>query len=1033
MGSANELEFELKKKIRGEARFDAYSRVLYSTDASIYRIEPLGVVIPRDRDDVMAAMEIARRHRVPIIARGAGTGLAGQSIGRGLILDFSKYMNRVLEVNPEERRVRVEPGIVLDELNQRLKPHGLFFPPDPATASRCNIGGMIGNNSCGARSIVYGRTCDYLRRLRLLLEDGEQFEAKPVPADELSAKLEGTSRESAIYRDVLRIVEVNREEIDCRFPKILRRNGGYSLDSFTGRDGINLSRLIAGSEGTLALVLEAEIDLVPRPRAAVLLVAQFEELIESLEATQVILETKPSAVELLDKMLLDLTRLSQEYSRRMTFIEGDPQAVLVVEYAGADPKELAARLDQAVEKLQRAGLGYAFLKALDAETQANVWKVRKAGQGLLLGMVGDLKPVTFVEDTAVAPEKLPAYIARFREIVRAHHTGASFYAHASVGCLHIRPLINLKDKADVEKMRSIAEAVADLVLEFGGSLSGEHGDGLLRGPFLRKMFGPKLYEAFRQVKRAFDPEGLLNPNKIVDTPAMTDNLRALQSAAPASLRQAQGRLSLSLGSATEAALPLEPIRTRFDYSRQGGFTRSIEMCSGVGACRKSVEGTMCPSYMVTREEEHSTRGRAVLLQAALSGRLPRTELSSARMFQALDLCLECKGCKGECPANVDMAKLKYEFLAHYYEQHSPPLRARLLGEVARFNEALSSVAALYNWSIQSPLLRRLMDGLLGIDHRRPLPPLARERFSEWFEKRIRAATVRERAQSGSAIRNSEFGDSTVGLFVDTFTEFHYPEVGRAATLVLEAFGYTVVPLKTVCCGRPLISKGLLDRAIENARTNLAILSKATVAGIPIVGLEPSCLLTFRDEYPDLFPGFDAQRVAENSFLLEEFLDPSKPHPNPVRLRPLPLVGPALPALSAAEGSGLSRAQSREPQPREAEGIKLEPRRALFHGHCHLKALVGSSPSLRLLRAIPELQVEEVDSGCCGMAGSFGFEKEHYDLSLAIAERRLAPAVRSLPPDALVIASGVSCRQQIAHTTGRQPLHPAEVIWRTIRC
>ena len=970
MAQTTELESDLKKAIRGEARFDAYSRVLYSTDASIYRIEPLGVVLPRDRDDVIAALDVARRHRVPIIPRGAGTGLAGQAIGRGLIFDFSKYMNRVLDINPEARRARVQPGVVLDELNQQLKPHGLFFPPDPATATRCNIGGMIGNNSCGSHSIVYGRTCDYLHGLRLLLRDGEEVKTQPLTADSVAAKLAGTSRESGIYREVLRVAEENREEIGRRYPKILRRNGGYALDSLLSRERINLSRLIAGSEGTLAVVTEAEIDLVPRPRFVTILVAHFRELLEALDATQLVLETNPSAVELLDKMVLDLTRGTQEYRRRMTFVEGDPEAVLVVEYAGDDAKELEARLDQAVQKLQRAGLGYAYLKATDPETQDNIWKIRKAGQGLLLGIVGDHKPVTFVEDTAVAPEKLPAYVARFREIVREHDTKAAFYAHASVGCLHIRPLINLKDKAEVEKMRSIAEAVAGLVLEFGGSLSGEHGDGLLRSPFLRQMYGPQIYEAFRQVKRAFDPEGLLNPNKIVDSPAMTDNLRA---------RQTEGNGERIL----PAAGTLRDGRTRFDYSRLGGFVRSVEMCSGVGACRKSVEGTMCPSYMATREEEHSTRGRAVLLQAALSGRLPSQELSSPRMFQALDLCLECKGCKGECPANVDMAKLKYEFLAHYYESHSMPLRSLLLGEVARFNEYLSPFASLFNWSSGIPLLRRVMESVVGIDRRRPLPLLARERFSEWFAKRPSGP----RTSAGGHERN---GHSAVGLFVDTFTEFHYPEVGRAATLVLEAFGYNVVRLETVCCGRPLISKGLLDRAIQNARTNLSILGQAVDNGLPIVGLEPSCLLTFRDEYPDLFPGAEAQRIAENSFLFEEFLDPGKSHPSPSPLQPL-------------------------------------TRRALFHGHCHLKALVGTAPSLRLLRSVPQLEVQEVDSGCCGMAGSFGFEKEHYDISLALAERRLAPAVRALPPDAMVIASGVSCRQQIVHTTGKHPLHPAEVL------
>ncbi|MCZ6753173.1 MAG: FAD-binding protein [Acidobacteria bacterium] len=958
MAQASELEFELKKAVRGEVRFDAYSRTLYSTDASIYRVEPLGVVIPRDRDDVIAALDVARRHQAPVLPRGGGTSLAGQAIGRAVIFDFSKYMNRVLEVNPGQRRVRVQPGVVLDELNEHLRPHGLFFPPDPASASRCSIGGMIGNNSSGARSIVYGKTVDYLHSLRLALSGGEEIYTKSLSPEELAAKRKGQGRENRIYEQLLRLAGENREEIDKRFPKILRRVGGYNLDACLEPDHINLSRLIAGSEGTLGVVTEAEITLADRPRAAVLLVAHFRELAEALEATQVLLETGPTAVELIDKMILDMTRGTQEYRRRMTFVEGDPAALLVVEYTGENPDELAARLDQAEAKLRRAGMGYAFLKAVDAALQANIWKVRKAGQGLLIGMAGDRKPISFVEDTAVAPEKLPAYIARFREIVREHGTTAAIYAHASVGCLHIRPLIDLKQPSEVRKMRSLAEAVSGLVLEFGGALSGEHGDGMVRSPFNEKMFGTQLYEAFRQVKRAFDPEGLMNPGKIVDAAPMTENLR------------------------TTPAPPYEVGQTRFDYSSQGGFAGAVQMCSGVGACRQRGEGTMCPSYRVTGEEEHSTRGRAVLLQAALDGRLPAEELSSTRMFEALDLCLECKGCKGECPANVDMAKLKYEFLARYYQRHPVPLRVRLFAEVSRLNEQASRIAPLYNWAIGNGLVRRVMERMAGIDRRRPLPALARQRFSRWFDER--------KGASGK-------GRPEVGLFVDTFTEFHYPEVGQAATRVLEAFGYQVRRLATVCCGRPLISKGLLDRALENVRANLQVLGKAADEGIPVIGLEPSCLLTFRDEYLDMVPGPETQRIAKNTFLLEEFLDPGSQHQHP------------------------NTAWSFQPLRQQG----------LFHGHCHLKALVGSEPSLRLLRSIPGFEVQEVDSGCCGMAGAFGFEKEHYDFSLAVAETKLLPAVRALAPDAMVVASGVSCRQQILHTTGRQPLHPAEVCERAL--
>ena len=979
------LEEELKKALRGEVRFDAYSRTLYSTDASIFQIEPIGVVIPRDAEDAALAMEITGERGVPILPRGGGTSLAGQAIGRAVVFDFSKFMNRVLEVDVERKRVRVEPGVVLDELNRALRPHRLFFPPDPATASRCNVGGMIGNNSSGARSIVYGKTCDYVRRLRLLLSGGEPMEVGPLTALELDAKLRGEGRESGIYKEALRLAEENREEIAKRFPKILRRVGGYNLDALLNREEINLGRVISGSEGTLAAIVEAEIDLVPVPKATALMVAHFGELMEALEATQVILETRPSAVELIDRIVLEMTRGTQEYRRRMTFVEGDPDALLLVEYSGESARAVAAMLDEAEAKLRRAGKGYAYLKLKEPAAQANVWKVRNAGQGLLIGMVGDRKPATFVEDTAVAPEKLPAYIARFQQIVKAHGTTACFYAHASVGCLHIRPLIDLKQEAEREKLKAIAEEISDLVLEFGGALSGEHGDGLVRSPFNEKMFGAKLYGAFRELKRAFDPEGLMNPGKVVDAATLGESMaRSLR------LQPPDGRAE-RIQAATRGAFDLR--ETRFDFSRQGGFVGAVEMCSGVGACRKRTEGTMCPSYMATGEEEHSTRGRAVLLQSAINGRLPATELVSERMFQALDLCLECKGCKGECPANVDMAKLKYEFLAHYYERHGTPLRARLFGDVARMNARASRIRPLYNWSLQNGVVRRVMESIVGIDRRRPLPLLARQKFSEWFAGR--GEQKAGEGGTGASLEAQQAERPAVGLFIDTFTEYHYPEVGIAATRVLEAYGYRVRPISGKCCGRPMISKGLLDRAVENARENLAMLNAIADRRIPVVGLEPSCLLTFRDEYPDLLPGAEAQRVAQNCFLLEEFLSPEREHPN------------------------------------KNLALKSVGQKALFHGHCHLKALVGSEPSLRLLRGVPGLEVQEIDSGCCGMAGSFGFEKEHYGISMAIAERRLAPAVRALAPDALIVSGGVSCRQQILHTTGKQPLHPAEVMERAV--
>ena len=994
MNDFTALESQLKKNVQGEVRFDAYSRILYSTDASIFQIEPIGVVIPRNRQDVIAAVSLAAENNVPILPRGAGTSLAGQAIAHALVLDFSKYMNRVLAVDSVSRRVRVEPGVVLDELNRELRPAGLFFPPDPATASRCNIGGMIGNNSSGSRSIVYGKTIDYVERLQVLLSSGEQLETCALTPLELNAKRQGQDRESGVYRESIRIAEENREEIARRYPKILRRVGGYNLDSLLATDGLNLGHVITGSEGTLGIVLEAEIRLVPRPKTTAVMVAHFRELSEALEATQVVLETGPSAVELIDKIVIDLTRATQEYSRRMTFVEGDPSALLLIEYSGETTAELASKLDAAESKLRAKGMGFAFIRALDAAAQANIWKVRNAGQGLLLGMVGDRKPATFVEDTAVSPEKLPEYIRRFQQIVRDHGTEACFYAHASVGCLHIRPLIDLKQAPEREKLRSIAEAVSDLVLEFGGALSGEHGDGLVRSPFNEKMFGSKLYGAFRELKRVFDPKGLLNPGKIVEALPLGEAMSAILRIKSSSVQDAEKSGDKAFSSSLPTvSVPFDLGTTRLDFSKQGGFARAIEMCSGVGACRKRGEGTMCPSYMATNEEEHSTRGRAVLLQAAISGRLPSEELVSERMHQALDLCLECKGCKGECPANVDMAKLKYEFLARYHDKHGVPLRTKLFGNVAAINKRASKTPKLYNWSLRNGLVRSAMESFGGIDRRRALPLLADERYSTWFahhkEKRQSNSTPNA-ASTRQAVEGLSIGTS-VALFVDTFTEYNHPSVGIAATKVLEAMGYEVKPIIGRCCGRPLISKGLLDQAAENARANVDLFRDITDRRMPIVGLEPSCLLSFRDEYPALLPGADAKRVAQNCFLLEELFTPERQHPNPN-----PIFQPI-------------------------------PRHALFHGHCHLKALVGSEPSLRMLRTIPDLKVDEIDSGCCGMAGSFGYEKEHYDISIQIAERKLAPAVRSLPAEDLVIAGGVSCRQQVADRTGRQALHPAEVM------
>jgi Fe-S oxidoreductase len=714
----------------------------------------------------------------------------------------------------------------------------------------------------------------------------------------------------------------------------------------------NLAKLVVGSEGTLAVVTEAKVKILPQPKTRAVMVTHFHQLIEAMVATQEILPCGPSAVELLDKTILDLARGSLEYGRLSGFIQGDPEAILITEFYGDSPQDLRQKMEHLEERLRKERFGYALVPAFDPAEQANIWKVRKAGLGLLLSIKGDKKPIAFVEDTAVSPEKLPEYLPRFNQIIGKYHTSSGFYGHCSVGCLHIRPLINLKEPAEIKKMRALAEEICDLVLEFAGALSGEHGDGLARSMWNKKLFGPTLYRAFQEVKAAFDPQGLMNPGKIVEAPDMTENLRY------------------------GPYYRTREVQTHLSFAREGGLAAAVEQCSGVGACRKKQEGTMCPSYMVTLEEEHSTRGRANALRLVLSGRLPAEALTSHRLQEVLDLCLECKGCKAECPAGVDMAKLKYEILAHYYEEHGFPLRARLFANIETLNRLGCLLAPFSNWLTATPPLRWLLHRFCGIDKRRVLPPFARPTLPTWFRKRVSPA-------GGSR--------GTVVLFNDTFMNYNYPEVGKAAVTLLERAGFRVILPNKRCCGRPMISKGMLAKAKEQARYNVAQLATYVEQGATIVGCEPSCLLTLRDEYPDLLEDKRAELVAQSSYLMEEFL------------------------CRLAERGELDLSF------REAS------QEVLFHGHCHQKALVGTRPSLQVLRLIPGLQVKEVDSGCCGMAGAFGYEKEHYDLSLAIGERRLFKEVRAQPPQADIVVAGVSCRQQIEHGTGRRPKHLVEVL------
>lgn len=946
---------ELERAIGGEVRFDHYSRLLYATDASIYQIMPHGVVIPRDLDDIAATVELAGTYELPILPRGAGTSLSGQATGAAIVVDCSKYLHRLLDVNEEERTCRVQPGLVVAELNRLLEPYGLMYGPDPASLDRATVGGTVGNNSTGAHSILYGMTADNVVAAKVLLADGRWRTFESLDPEGWQARRQRDDLEGAIYRSMLDLVDRYGSRIERDFPRHWRRSSGYNLDRLlrgVKEERLNLAEVFVGSEGTLGFLGEVTVKLVPRPTKTALAVLEFEDMIRSLEAVMPLLETEPAAIELVDRYLIDLTRKQLGYARALTWVEGDPESVLIVEFFGETEAELRKKLDAVGSRIRRWGYDGRVLKVLDEAEQERVWYVRKVGLGLLMSIRGDWKPIPFVEDVSVPPPQLPEFIDQFRTIVRNEGTDAAFYAHASAGCLHCRPLINLKTEEGVRMMRRIADQVVDLATEFGGAMSGEHGDGLARSEFNERVFGPELYGAMRELKGAWDPENRFNPGKVVNAPKMDTNLR--------------------YGPEYRTTEPA----TLLSFEDMEGFARAIEQCNGMGVCRNLHGGVMCPSYRATREEADSTRGRANVLRAAISGRLV-DGLVSKEVHDVLDLCLECKACKSECPSQVDMAKLKYEFQEHYYAAHRRPIRDYLFGHIREFNQLAAPIAPIVN-GLAGSALATFTQRQLGIAPERRLPPVHRETFRRWYAKHV---------PHPNAGRLGE-----VVLFADTFTNYNYPEAGRAATRVLEACGWSVHLAPNVCCGRPLISKGFLNKARRRAEQVVTAMAPFVNAEIPVIGLEPSCLLTFRDEVPDFLPDHpDVEALEANSYLLSEFLQHQ----------------------AADDEIDLPFAERR--------------RRVLFHGHCHEKTLVGTPPSLDALRLVPGQEVEFIESTCCGMAGSFGFEAQHYVISHDIASLDLLPALQAAPEEAEIAISGVSCRQQIAQFTERRPRHIAEIL------
>ena len=930
---------------------DRPSRLLYATDASLYEMEPVAVVFPRSAADAAAAVAVARAHGVPLLPRGGGTSLAGQGVNHAVVLDFTRYMNAVLEVDVERRVARVQPGLVLSELNKAVREFGLHYPIDPSTANRATIGGGIGNNSCGTHSGLYGKTVDVVESLDVILSDGERLQFGQVEERRLRALIDTGTREGRLYRDLRELAQRERAEIGERFPDIPRRVSGYNLESLLDPARVNLSNLVVGSEGTLAVVTEATVQLAPLPIRRGILAAHFHTLIEAAEATLSANAYRPAAIELVDEIIIERCRSSVGYAPLAEFVVGEPGAILLIECFADHDAELAEQLAAIKSELQARGMGYAYVTETEPQAQARMWQMRQAGLGLLMSMHGDPKPAAFVEDTAVPPERLPEFVARFDAAVRARGLRAGYYGHAAAGCLHIRPVVNVKDPGGLDQTEALASEIADLVVEFGGSLSGEHGDGIVRGAFMEKMFGPRLVEAFRETKRIFDSEGLLNPGKIIDTPPFRDNLR----------------------------LSPETVNHNppgwLDFSAEGGLARAAEMCNGQGACRK-FDGGMCPSFQVTQDEEHSTRGRANLLRQVLNGAMPLEELSGDRLHDALDLCVECKACKAECPSGVDLAKIKYEVLGHRHRARGVPLRARAFANISMLLQLGSLTPRLAN-AVASTAMAKLVLQRLGVHPQRPLPRVARRTFDRWFRRRTAPAPTR--------------GD--VVLFDDTFTNHVHPEVGISATRIIEALGYRVVRVDNrECCGRPSISKGLLDDARRLAERNVSALLEHAAAGTPIIGTEPSCLLTLRDEYPLLLRSEAASAVADRALLLDEWLAAELERSDATR-------------IFADEGGGRGE--------------------LMLHTHCHQKALAGFAHTLEALQAAG-YEPRPIDSGCCGMAGSFGFEAEHYEISRKMGELKLFPAVRGAG-EVPVAITGVSCRQQIGHFTESQPRHVVEYL------
>jgi FAD/FMN-containing dehydrogenase/Fe-S oxidoreductase len=960
----------LSSRLEGELFTDETTRILYATDASAYREIPLAVAVPKSMEDLKTLILFARENQTSLIPRTAGTSLAGQVVGNGIVVDVSKNFTKILEFNKGESWVRVQPGVVRDELNLFLKPHGLLFGPETSTANRAMIGGMVGNNSCGSNSIVYGSTRDHLLEIRALLSDGSEAFFKSMNLDDFHQKCEGNNLESKIYQTARSVLGNYENQLGIRkeFPRktIERRNTGYALDILVdmapfnaGGPDFNFCKLLAGSEGTLAFTTEIKLHLIPLPpRETGLLCVHFNSIDESLRANLIALKYKPSASELIDHYILECTKENIEQSKNRFFVQGDPGAILVIEFKKNTRAEIENIVSPLIEEMKSAGLGYHF-PLLFGEDTNKIWSLRKAGLGLLGNMPGDKKPVPVVEDTAVDVRDLPAYIGEFNGLLQKHGLNSVHYAHAGSGEIHLRPIINLKTQEGNDMFRTIATEIAGLVKKYQGSLSGEHGDGRLRGEFIKQMVGDHNYELFKIIKKSWDPQNIFNPNKIVDTPPMNTMLR------------------YSPGQKTPV------FNTVFRYYNQD-VLQHAEQCNGSGDCRKTKlsGGTMCPSYMATRNEKDTTRARANILREFLTNSEKLNRFDHREIYDVMDLCLSCKGCKSECPSNVDVAKLKAEFLQQYHDVHGVPLRSRLIANFNRSARIGSMAPGFYNFMMTNGFTSRIIKQMSGFARGRSMPVLSKQSLKKWYDRKLR-------------VRSEEL-KRKVYLFCDEFTNYNDTETGIKAILLLEKLGYEVIIPKHEESGRAWLSKGLLRDAKKIANKNISLLKDLVNKETPLLGIEPSAILTFRDEYVDLADDeqFEAAKeLAKNVFLIDEF-------------------------IAAEIKSGKL----------DKNLFTKETRLIQLHGHCQQKAISLLSYSVTMLSFPENYKVETIPSGCCGMAGSFGYEKEHYDLSMQIGELVLLPAVRQQPNEVIIAAPGTSCRHQIKDGTGRKALHPVEILY-----